>query len=184
MSQQSYGRRLVTDPEIYRELGVIKPQNKQWCINDRLYRYKSRDTANNMVLLTDLHNKETVALLWTDFIKRREPIYTVSKAADLLNRHHTWVKRMVWAGVFKQPLYATPDGRGASGKQGMFTQNDIYEMRNIMIERRARRKDGSVYNSTFIPSEQELTYRLGRGMLTYTKLDDGRFVPIWEETVI
>jgi hypothetical protein len=81
-------------------------------------------------------------------------------------------------------LYATPDKMAVKGKQGYFTQKDVYELREVMVERRKKRKDGIAYQRNLIPSEQELTHRMGRGMLTYTRLDDGRFVPIWEETVL
>ena len=57
-------------------------------------------------------------------------------------------------------------------------------MREVMVERRKRKADGIAWQMGHIPTEQELTHRMGRGMLTYTRLGDGRFVPIWEETVL
>ena len=180
----SHGRRGATELEIYNNSPTVTPVNKIWCLNNRLYRYKTRDRAGNLVILEDMHEGKRVSLLYTDFIARREPVYSVSKVADLLNRHHTWVKREIWYGNFKQPLYATPDKMGARGKQGYYTQKDVYELREVMVERRKKRKDGIAYQHNFIPSEQELTHRMGRGMFTYTRLGDGRFVPIWEETVL
>jgi hypothetical protein len=34
------------------------------------------------------------------------------------------------------------------------------------------------------PTKQELTRRIGDGILTYTRTEDGRFVPVWSETNI
>lgn len=180
----SHGRRGMTDPEIYNDSPTVQPTNKIWCLNGKLYKYKARDRAGNLVYLIDMHEQKTVSLLWSDFIARREPVYSVSKVADLLNRHHTWLKREIWHGTFKQPVYATPDGKAARMKQGYYTQKDVYEMREVMVERRKRKADGIAWQMGHIPTEQELTHRMGRGMLTYTRLGDGRFVPIWEETVL
>jgi hypothetical protein len=33
------------------------------------------------------------------------------------------------------------------------------------------------------PSAQELTRRMGDGILTYVKTEDGRFVPVWGESI-
>jgi hypothetical protein len=33
------------------------------------------------------------------------------------------------------------------------------------------------------PTSQELTRRMGDGILTYTKTEDGRFIPVWAENI-
>ena len=33
------------------------------------------------------------------------------------------------------------------------------------------------------PTTQELTRRMGDGILTYTKTEDGRFIPVWSENI-
>jgi hypothetical protein len=173
----------MTDLEIYNSSDVVKPLLKMWVIDGKLYRYYSRDRARNLVTLVNVHTNTKVNMLWTDFVKRRENIYTVRRVADLLNRHFTWLRKEIWYGTFKTPLYPTPDGLPQRFKHGYYTEKDVYEIRDIMVERRQKRKDGLDNQRAAIPSVQELTARMGRGMLMYTKLGDGRFVPIWEETI-
>lgn len=179
----THGLRPMTDLEVYNESPVVQSLKKKWVIDGNLYNYYARDRANNMVTLRNMHTNKLVHMLWTDFIKKRENVYTIRRAAELLNRHISWLTRQVWYGVFKSPLYATPDKKRVPGMQGYFTEADIHEMRDIMAENRHRRKDGLPANKAYIPTKQELTRRMGRGMLTYTRLGDGRFVPIWEETI-
>ncbi len=180
-----HGTRAMTDLEIYNESPVVKPSSRMWALNGKLYKVHSKDRANNLVNLVNQHDHSIVTMLWTDFVKRRENIYTIVRVADLLNRHHTWLRKEIWYGSFKSPLYPTPDGKRIKGlrESGYYTEDDVYEMRDIMVERRAATGNGGVKQRAIIPTKQELTRRMGRGMLMYTKLSDGRFVPIWEETV-
>ena len=67
--------------------------------------------------------------------------------------------------------------------------NDFYfinvkEIRDILasIHIGQPRKDGLVTNN-MTPTTQELTRRMGDGILTYTKTQDGRFIPIWKESI-
>ncbi len=44
------------------------------------------------------------------------------------------------------------------------------------------RKDNLITND-ITPNRQELTRRMGDGILTYTRTEDGRFIPIWSESI-
>ena len=44
------------------------------------------------------------------------------------------------------------------------------------------RKDNLITND-ITPTKAELTRRMGDGILTYTKTEDGRFIPIWSESI-
>jgi hypothetical protein len=50
------------------------------------------------------------------------------------------------------------------------------------IHHGAKRKDGLTTNNK-TPTEQELRYAMGDGILLYTKTEDGRFIPIFNETI-
>ena len=50
------------------------------------------------------------------------------------------------------------------------------------IHHGAARKDGLITNNK-TPTEQELRYAMGDGILLYTKTEDGRFIPIFSETI-
>ena len=180
----AHGTRPMTELEIYNDSPIVKPLGNMWALDNQLYKVYGKDRANNMVTLVNQHSHQRVTMLWTDFVKRRENIYSVKRVAELLNRHHSWLRREIWYGVFKTPMYVSPDGLRMKGKQGFYTENDVYEMRDIMAERRRKNSKGN-YSSprSIIPTRQELTRRMGRGMLMYTRLSDGRFIPVWDETV-
>jgi len=44
------------------------------------------------------------------------------------------------------------------------------------------RKDNLITNN-MTPTSQELTRRTGDGILVYTKTEDGRFIPVWTESI-
>jgi hypothetical protein len=44
------------------------------------------------------------------------------------------------------------------------------------------RKDGLITNNK-VPTAQELRYAMGDGILLYTRTEDGRFIPIFSETI-
>jgi len=46
----------------------------------------------------------------------------------------------------------------------------------------AKRKDGLITNNS-VPTIQELNRRMGSGILTYTRTEDGKFIPLWSETL-
>ncbi len=52
----------------------------------------------------------------------------------------------------------------------------------LMGEDVVPRKDGLITND-ITPSKAELTRRMGDGILTYTKTEDGRFIPVWSESI-
>jgi hypothetical protein len=51
-----------------------------------------------------------------------------------------------------------------------------------MIHQGQPRKDGLITNNK-TPTEQELRYAMGDGMILYTKDDSGRFIPVFTETI-
>lgn len=89
----------------------------------------------------------------------------------------------------KQGTIPEPTGASLNKERGWqikayYSQSQIYEIRDILATYTIGRprKDGLV-NNNITPTRQELTRRLGEGILTYTKNSDGDFIPVWSETV-
>ena len=177
----------MADIDIYNELDIV-PSSKTLCMVDgRLYKIHKKNAATGLVILIDQHNKKPYTMLLDDFLRNKEPVYPLPKVADLLNRHKVWLKRQIWYGVFFSPTYCTEDGnpdktkRGA-GTNGYYSEKEVFALRDIMVEKRQYSKLGDKHHTASIPSVQELRRRMGIDMLTYTKLPDGRFIPVWRET--
>lgn len=178
----AYGQRTMTDLEIYNALPVVPPSSGRFFLDDSLYSIWRKDRPNGMVYVRNLHDKEIYTVFIEDMAKRRKPAYTVTQAADLLNRHISTFRRMVWLGTLKEATYSTPDKKWGKGQRGWYSDEDIFEMRDIIAEGQRKRSDGTFIQASFLPTAQELTRRMGRGMLMYTKTHDGRFIPVWDAT--
>lgn len=182
----THGTRPMTDMEIYNESDIVKSFSKVWMIDGNIYKVYSRDRAAGLITLLNKHTNELYTILWTDFVRLRKKVYPVPRVADLLNRSESWVKREIWYGNFPPPTYPTPDKKKIPGKKSwaVYNEDQVFELRNIMLERRLKKKDGLPSSkASIIPSVQELRRRMGIGMLAYTRTMDGRFIPIWQESV-
>jgi len=65
-----------------------------------------------------------------------------------------------------------------------YSESTVKEIRDILasLHRGRPRKDGLITNDT-VPTIQELTRRMGDGILTYMRTEDGNFVPLWTESI-
>ena len=82
-----------------------------------------------------------------------------------------------------------PTGSQVGGARGWqvrayYSESQVKEIREILasIHIGQPRKDKLITNN-MTPTSQELTRRMGDGILTYTKTEDGRFIPVWTESI-
>jgi hypothetical protein len=82
-----------------------------------------------------------------------------------------------------------PVGAKLNGERGFrirsyYSESMVRDIRAILatIHIGQPRKDGLITNN-MTPTSQELTRRMGDGILTYTKTEDGRFIPVWAENI-
>ena len=82
-----------------------------------------------------------------------------------------------------------PTGSQKGGDRGWqvrsyYSESQVREIRDILATRHIGRprKDKLITND-ITPSKQELTRRMGDGILTYTRTEDGRFIPLWSESI-
>jgi hypothetical protein len=78
----------------------------------------------------------------------------------------------------------TVDGKRGFKIRAYYSESQVKEIRDILASTHIGkpRKDGLITNN-MTPTKQELTRRMGDGILTYTKTEDGRFIPIWNESI-
>jgi hypothetical protein len=119
-----------------------------------------------------------------DFKKNRERAYTVGETADLVNRHKKYMPQLVKRGVIPPPTGSQKGGQTAWQVRSYYSESQVRELRDILASYHmgTPRKDKLVTNN-MTPSKQELTRRMGDGILTYTKTEDGRFIPVWSESI-
>lgn len=163
---------------------VKRPRRKVWFLNGDLVRVEHTSRAAGIVTLYNLtqDRRETTAVI--EFKKKRKRAFTVKETAQLLNCHRKHIPRLVKRGIIPDPVGELPNGERAFHHLSYYSEDVIMEARKAMsqIHHGAARKDGLITNNK-TPTEQELRYAMGDGILLYTKTEDGRFVPIFNETI-
>lgn len=122
--------------------------------------------------------------LVTDFKKNRERAYTVGETAQLVNRHKKYMPDLMNRGVIPRPTGSQKGGSTGWQVRSYYSESQVREIRDILAtyHHGKARNDGLTTNN-ITPSSQDLTRRMGDGMLTYTRTEDGRFIPIWQESI-
>jgi hypothetical protein len=91
---------------------------------------------------------------------------------------------LIKRGVIPKPVGSSIDGKTGFQIRAYYSEDHVREIRAILasIHIGQPRKDGLITNN-MTPTNQELTRRMGDGILTYTKTEDGRFIPVWSESI-
>jgi len=119
-----------------------------------------------------------------EFKRKRKRAFTVMETAALLNYHRKSIPRLVKNGMLPPPVGELPGGKTAFHYLSDYSEDHIWEARNLMSQTHMGppRKDGLITNNK-TPTEQELRYAMGDGMIYYVKNEEGRFIPTFSETV-
>lgn len=168
----------------YNESAVIKGNQKVWFLNGDLIRPRHRSRSTGILTFYNITKDRMETCLISDFRKNRERAYTVGETAELLNKHKKYMPSLMKRGIIPRPMGSQKGGQTGWQVRSYYSESQIREMRDILatIHHGQPRHDGGITNNK-IPSSQELTRRMGDGILTYTKTEDGRFIPIWSESI-
>jgi hypothetical protein len=172
------------DREAYNSAPVIVGSKNVWFLNGSLVRRHHLNRANGIMSVYNITKDKIESCLISDFKKNRERAYTVTETARLVNRHRKYLPRLMQAGTIPYPTGAQKDGVSKFGLRSYYSESQVYEIRDILASFHIGRprKDGLITNDE-TPTRQELTRRMGSGILTYTRSPDGQFVPMWTESI-
>jgi hypothetical protein len=168
----------------YNNEPVIKGNQKVWFLNGDLVRPHHFNRSNGLVTVYNIIQDRLETCLISDFKKKREKAYTVGQTANLVNRHKKYMPSLIKRGVIPPPLGSQKGGETGWQVRSYYSESQVKEIRDILasIHIGQPRKDGLVTNN-MTPNKQELTRRMGEGILTYTRTEDGRFIPVWNESI-
>lgn len=140
--------------------------------------------SNGIMSVYNIVQDRIESCLVSDFKKNRLRAYTVGETADLVNRHKKYMPNLMNRGVIPFPTGSQKGGARGWQVRSYYSESQVKEIRDILASYHMGRprKDGLITND-ITPSPQELTRRMGDGILTYTRTPDGNFIPIWSETV-
>jgi hypothetical protein len=177
-------RKGIIQSEAYNNESVISGSKKLWFLNGDLVRLYHSSRSNGLVSVYNITKGRIETCLRSDFRKNREKAYTVAETAKLINRHRKYIPSLIKRGVIPPPIGAKINGERGWQIRSYYSESQVKEIRDILssIHIGQPRKDKLITNN-MTPTNQELTRRMGDGILTYTKTEDGRYIPVWSENI-
>jgi hypothetical protein len=170
--------------ETYNSLPVIPGSKKVWFLNGDLVRVHHLNRSNGIMSVYNIIKDQIESCLISDFKKNRERAYTVGETAALVNRHKKYMPQLVKRGVIPPPTGSQKGGSTGWQVRSYYSESQVRELRDILASyHMGRPRNDRLITNDVTPSKQELTRRMGDGILTYTKTDDGRFIPVWSESI-
>ena len=170
--------------EEYNVAPIIKGNKTIWFLNGDLVKVHHLNKSNGIMSVYNITKGQIESCLISDFKNNRERAYTVNETADLVNRHRKYMPQIVKKGIIPGPTGAQKGGAVAWKIRAYYSESQVREIRDILASYHhgQPRKDKLITNNV-TPTKQELTRRMGDGILTYTRTEDGRFIPIWSESI-
>ena len=177
-------RKGIIEGNIYNNEPVIKGNQKVWFLNGDLVRLHHSSRSTGLVSVYNITKDRIETCLRSDFRRNRQRAYTVAETAILVNRHRKYIPRLIKRGIIPPPTGSQLDGKRGWQIRSYYSESQVKEIRDILasIHHGQPRKDNLITNN-MTPTSQELTRRMGDGILTYTKTEDGRFIPTWSESI-
>jgi len=170
--------------EEYNASPPIVGSKKVWFLNGKLVRSHHINRSNGIMSIYNIIDDQIESCLVSDFKKNRLRAYTVGETAILVNRHKKYMPSLMKRGIIPNPTGSQKGGATGWQVRSYYSELQVREIRDILATYHMGqpRKDKLITND-ITPSKQELTRRMGDGILTYTRTEDGRFIPIWSESI-
>jgi hypothetical protein len=172
------------DREAYNSAPVIPGSKKVWFLNGDLVRVHHLNRSNGIMSVYNINKDRLESCLVTDFKRNRKKAYTVGETAILVNRHKKYMPSLMKRGIIPHPTGSQKGGETGWQVRSYYSELQVHEIRDILATYHIGqpRKDKLITND-ITPTKQELTRRMGDGILTYTRTEDGRFIPVWNEEI-
>jgi len=174
----------LLDMKDYNSAPVIPGSKKVWFLNGDLVRVHHLNKSNGIMSVYNITKDQLESCLISDFKRNRERAYTVGETAQLVNRHKKYLPNLMKRGIIPNPTGSQKGGATGWQVRSYYSESQVRDIRDILASYHMGRprKDRLITNDV-TPSSQELTRRMGDGILTYTRTEDGRFIPIWSESI-
>ena len=161
----------------------IKASSVIFFINSELVKIVHKNKPNNICTIYNYKYDKEQTMLYSDFKKHRKKAYTVSTTIKIFKRSRMQFHRMMSNNIIPLPTGASLGGERKWQIMSYYSEDDLYKIREAManIHIGKPRKDGRITPAKDILSEKDLRSLLGDGIMLYTKTEDGRFIPVWQE---
>lgn len=172
------------DREAYNSAPPIEGSKRVWFLNGYLVRKHHFSRASGIMSVFNINTGQIESCLISDFKKNRQRAFTVKETAMLVSRHQKHLDRLRSQGKIPEPTGASLNGERKWQIRSYYSESQVREIRDILASYHMGRprKDGLITNEE-TPTVQELTRRMGDGILTYMRTANGEFVPMWTESI-
>lgn len=172
------------DREAYNSAPVIPGNKSVYFLNGDLVRKYHVNRATGIMSVYNINKDRIESCLVSDFKKNRERAYSVKETAILVSRHQKYLPTLMKRGTIPFPTGAQFGGHREWGVRAYYSESQVREIRDALatFNMGRPRRDG-LKNNNSTPTIQELNRRMGSGILTYTRTEDGIFVPLWTESI-
>lgn len=168
----------------YNDAKAIPGSKKVWFLNGDLVRVHHLNKSNGIMSVYNIIKDQIESCLISDFKKNRERAYTVGETAELVNRHKKYLPNLMKRGIIPFPTGSQKGGATGWQVRSYYSESQVREIRDILATYHiGRPRNDKLITNDITPTRQELTRRMGDGILTYTKTEDGRFIPVWSESI-
>lgn len=172
------------ESEGYNNAPIIPGNKKVWFLNGDLVRVHHLNKSNGIMSVYNITKGQIESCLISDFKNKREKAYTVGETAELVNRHKKYMPSLMKRGIIPFPTGSQKGGARGWQVRSYYSQSQVYAIRDILATYHiGRPRNDKLITNDITPSRQELTRRMGEGILTYTRTEDGRFIPVWSESI-
>lgn len=172
------------EQEGYNSAPTISGSKKVWFLNESLVRIYHLNKSNGIMSVYNINQDRIESCLISDFKKGRQRAFTVGETATLVNRHKKYMPSLMKRGVIPYPTGSQKGGATGWQVRSYYSESQVKEIRDILASyHMGRPRTDRLITNDKTPSKQELTRRMGDGILTYTRTEDGRFIPIWSESI-
>lgn len=174
----------LVDMESYNNAPVIPGSKKVWFLNGDLVRVHHLNKSNGIMSVYNITKDQLESCLISDFKKSRQRAYTVGETAQLVNRHKKYLPNLMKRGIIPHPTGSQKGGATGWQVRSYYSESQVRDIRDILASyHMGRPRKDKLITNDITPSSQELTRRMGDGILTYTRTEDGRFIPVWSESI-
>jgi hypothetical protein len=168
----------------YNDKPIVPGSKKVWFLNGDLVRIHHLNKSNGIMSVYNINKDQIESCLINDFKKNRQRAYTVGETADLVNRHKKYMPSLMKRGIIPHPTGSQKGGQTGWQVRSYYSESQVQEIRDILATYHiGRPRNDKLITNDITPTKQELTRRMGDGILTYTRTEDGRFIPIWSESI-
>lgn len=132
-----------------------------------------------MVTAYDYVESKTKVYNLSDVRRNMQNAFTVTEAAELVDRHRDRIKEYMEYGNIEIPQREHDLEHGAPGRY-FLSEDDMMDLRDYMatVHIGRPRKDGRITNNR-VPTREELRAIMQSGKMLYVKENDN-FVPVWK----